>query len=220
MRRSLLRAAAGALAGLAILSAAAPVALDELSLPARLRSTLLIVDQHPPGTVRSSGGAVLPGGAGTRPGHGQMQDRSAFLSFTIRRWSTDEENAALLEAFKSGGTDAVVTAMEKDNVGELAFDNELRWPIRSATTWMTGKAQIVRLATTGRILARGTGLPDSRQLVNIIELTLRRGERYGDGTLVTAMEVAFEAPGRIIPETLDIDTGTQLLGNVERLPAP
>lgn len=220
MRRSPLLAVAAAVAGLAAPAAGAPAGFDELSLPARLRSTLMIVNALPPGTVQASGGGTPIGNLlavqpTTGANAGRIADRTAFLSFTIRRWSTDEEHAALEEAFSNGGTYALAAALDRFKVGELRFDNELRWPIRSATTWRTEQGQRLRLVTTGRLFVDGSPA-DSNQLINIVDLALPRGEKYGEGTLVTATEIEFETPGRMIPVTLALGTGTQRISNVER----
>ena len=69
--------------------------------------------------------------------------------------------------------------------------------------------------TTGRLFVDGSPA-DSNPLINIVDLALPRDEKYGEGTLVTATGIEFETPGRMIPVTLALGTGTQRISNVER----
>jgi hypothetical protein len=224
--------------------AAGPV---ELTLPAAYRATLMILDQQPPGTVKisgmadGSGGGVAIGdgtaiGTGTTGGApssapnavgtfpnpakgGRSTTNSAFLSMKLLRLSTDDENLKQSAALKSGGTLALVAELEKSDVGELQLDSDMAWTIRSATTWTTSVERVVRLVTTGRLFApkRGTSA-DASPTVNIVELRLKTGERYGEGTLVSATGVDLPEPGRMVARTLVIDSGTQRLTNVEPRP--
>ncbi|HET8948011.1 MAG TPA: hypothetical protein VFQ07_13615 [Candidatus Polarisedimenticolia bacterium] len=174
------------------------------------------------GTTGSSGVAPVPNAVGTFPNPakgGRPTGNSAFLSMTLRRLSTDDENLKQAAALKSGGTSALVAELAKTDVGELQLDAEMPWTIRSATTWTTAEERVVRLMTTGRLLTpqRGTP-PDASPIVNIVEFRLRPGERYGAGSLVSATQVDFPEPGRIVPRTLVIGSGTQRLTNVEPRP--
>jgi hypothetical protein len=151
---------------------------------------------------------------------GVLTSDAAFVSIVIRRWSTEEEIAAFEQTLLVGGGSALVKQMEKKAIGDLQFDTELRWPIRYAKTWMTPIGQVVRIAVVGRILAWDTGgLPDASPVVNIVELSLPRGEPSGTGTLVSATKVAFEEDGRMTPVTEAMNSTTQSLHDVERVPA-
>jgi len=219
-------------AGVTALLAGSPLVQDDLTLPARFRCAVMILNAQPPGTVKVEigGGAVgtgsgegvlirtpppavaLPPASGTQP-----TGTSAMLAITIDRWSTEDEQAALVQTLKSGGAYGLVTGMEKMTVGYLQVNADLRLPIRLSSTWMTDKGRVVRLATNGPIVyprsasrTLGTDYP-----IGIVEFTLPPAGR-GEGTLVAATRAAFDEQGRIMPVSLAMDTGTQRLTNVER----
>jgi hypothetical protein len=211
--------------------AAAPGTLDELSLPARLRGTMRLVHAAPMTERRArTDGAVgqmlgIPPGSGnpSRISEGQagvLKTDAAFVSILIRRWNTDEELGEFEQTLLAGGSTALVKQMGKRPAGELRFDTELRWPIAYATTWMTPTGQFVRFAVIGRILTWDEGLlPDASPIVNIVEISLPRGQFTGTGTLVTAAKVGFEAPGRMVMVIEAQGSMMQSIGNVEREPA-
>jgi hypothetical protein len=174
------------------------------------------------GTTNGAGGAPAPNSVGTFPNPGKGGrpiGNSAYLSMTLRRFTTDDESLKPAAALTAGGTSSLVAELEKSNVGALQLDNELPWVIRSATTWTTSSDRVVRLITTGRLFTPKPGAgPDASPIVNIVEFHLKPGERYGEGTLVSAVRVDFAEPGRIVPVTLVLDSGTQRLTNVEPRP--
>jgi hypothetical protein len=237
-----------ATAGLTLLAAKTPVVPADLTLPATFRATMMILDQQPKGTVKvsgagegSDGGVVVIGDGGTTVGvgsngvatpsssvgtfpapakGGRPIGNSAFVSITLRRLSTDDENLKHAASQRTGGISALIGELEKSDLGQIRLDTEIPWRIRAAATWAGPEGQVVRFVTTGRLFApkQGAG-PDASPIVNIVEFRLAPGERYGEGTLVSATQVDFPEPGRIVPRTLVIGSGTQRLTNVERTSA-
>ena len=203
------------------------------TLPARFQAMLMVLNGKGPWSVSvetsgvatgSAPGAVpfaaapTAGGTPSSASGSPLKYNSAMLSIMIERWSTDDEQAALGQALKTGGTRALVARLEKTTVGYLQVDSDLRWPIRMAATWTNGSGRVVSLATNGPIvLPASTGKSLSRSYpIGIIDLTLPPDGR-GEGTLVAAMRVVFDDHGRIVPTVAPVGTGVQRLTNVERV---
>lgn len=212
------------------LPAAQPAGLDELSLPARLRATMKLVharvlsDREKRATdevMRNLGVRPPPSDGRTAEAQGGVLTRdSAFVSIVIRRWSSEEELGEFEQTLIVGGGSALVKQMEKKAVGDLQFDTELRWPVVYAKTWMTPVGQQVQIAVVGRLLAWDAGgLPDGSAVINIVDLSLPRGQPSGTGSLVSAGKVAFEESGRMVAVVEVMGSMTQSLNNVEREPA-
>jgi len=211
--------------------APAPATLDELALPARLRGTMKLVHAAPMTERRArTEGAVgqmlgLPPGPGnpSRTAEGQggvLKSDAAFVSVLIRRWNSDEELGEFQQTLLAGGSTALVRQMTKRPIGDLRFDTELRWPIIYATTRVTEVGQFVVFAVVGRILTWDEGLlPDASPIVNIVEISLPRGQFTGTGMLVTASKVGFEAGGRMVVVTEAQGSMTQNIASVELEPA-
>jgi len=211
-------------------SAAAPPGLDELSLPARLRATIHLVHATVK-TKRDSQGETevgrmlgLPPKSGgpariAEPQAGKLKGDTAFVSIVIRRWNTDEELAGFEQALAASGGAALVKQMEKHVLGDFQFDTELRFPIRYAKTWMTPVGQVVRFAVVGRLFDWDSGiLPDAAPVINIVEISLPRGQPSGTGTLVCASQVVFQEDGRMEMTAETMGSTTQSLSTVEREP--
>ena len=210
--------------------AAAPGTLDELSLPARLRGTMRLLHAAPmterraatDGAVGSMLGLPPRSGSPSRTAEGQagvLTGDAAFVSILIKRWNTEEELGEFEQTLLAGGTTSLVRQMQKRPVGELRFDTELRWPIAYATTWMTPVGQFVRFGVVGRILTWDEGiLPDASPIVNIVDISLPRGQFTGNGTLVTAWKVGFEERGRMKMVVEAQGSMMQTILNVEREP--
>jgi hypothetical protein len=213
--------------GIGAALAAGPPAVGDLTLPAQFRSMVMVLDAHPPGTVTvemagAAAGTGPGGAAGVAPSGRSSAPRgnSAFLTITIDRWSTEEEQASFVQALKSGGTLGLVSEMEKSTVGYLQIDSDLRWPIRLASTWKSFEGRVVRLATNGPILfgPSASRLPAREYPIGIVEFTLPDGER-SQGTLVAATRAEFDDRGRISATVMPVGTGVQRLTNVERADA-
>jgi len=203
-----------------------------LTLPARFQSMLMILDSRTPGTVTIGTSGVgtgsepgaIPSGVPSPTAHpssaagSPLKYNSAFLSIVLDRWSTDDEQAALLQAHKSGGVYALVSRMERMTVGYLQINSDLRWPIRMATTWTNGSGRVISLATNGPIVIPPATRKSISQSypIGIIELTLPPDGR-GEGTLVAATRAEFDDRGRIVPTVTPVGTGVQRLTNVERV---
>ncbi|HEV8120380.1 MAG TPA: hypothetical protein VGQ67_05255 [Candidatus Polarisedimenticolia bacterium] len=206
------------------LFAAPPAPPEELSLPASLRAEMTIVngDVDPrSGATREAVGNLLGMTTTDRAKPWvQFPTTSAIVSITIRRWTLEDEQDALRAAVESGALPAVLKAMKQlPTLGDVHVNSQ-RVPIRAAATWMTEHTQRVRLVFGSRLV---TTNPDpfsqSSQGLDILDLSLPHGERYGTGSLVTATKVKFEKPGLISPVAFAIDSAEQPLTHVERQPA-
>jgi len=211
-----------ALHGLFAAPAAPP---EELSLPAYLRAEMTIVNAEVDprtGATRTAVGDML---GVTKPKTPttpwvQFPTGSAMVSITIRRWTLEDEQEALRAANESGGLAAMIKAMKKlPTMGDVHI-NAGRVPIRAAATWMTEHTQRIRLIVSSRLV---TTNPDpfaqSGRALDILDLSLPHGQRYGTGSLVTATKVEFEEAGLFSPVVYAVDSATQPLTQVERLPA-
>jgi hypothetical protein len=209
--------------------AAPPAAPEELSLPARLRAQMTIVNGEVDSRTeagRRAVGEML--GLKKPPGVGitGMEPRvkfptgSAQVTIEIRRWTLEEEDDALHAAIDSGGVPAVIKATKKlTTLGDVHVGAE-RLPIRAASTWMTDSAQHIRLVFSSRLVTTNADpMAQTTRALDILDLTLPHGEPYGTGSLVTATQVEYKKPGLIEPVSFAIDCATQPLDKVERLPA-
>ena len=193
-------------------------------MPARLKAEMTIVN----GEVdpRTAAGRTAVGDAlgmtkkplPTTP-RVQFPTTSAMVSIVIRRWSLEEEQDALRAANASGGLAAVVKTMKGlPTLGDVHINAE-RVPIRAAMTWMTEHTQRIRLIVTSRLV---TTNPDpfaqTGRALDILDLSLPHGERYGSGSLVTAVKVEDATPGLFAPVVFAVDSATQPLSKVERQP--
>lgn len=146
----------------------------------------------------------------------------ARLRATVERWTTDEERKVLATALAEKGTDGLVAAMEEITVGYLQVDQSLRWPIRTAATWTTDKGRMVRFATN-RPVFMAESMRGTRSLdypIGVIEFLLPP-EGPGEGALLAATKVQFDASGRIEVTSTPHNTGPQKLTNVRiEVPKP
>ena len=205
---------------------AAPAAPpEELLMPARLRGQMTIVNGDPDERTKRTRTAVgdalgmNPGVPGRTEPMVQFPTTSAQVSITIRRWSLEEEQDALRAAIESGSVAKVMKEMKGlPTLGDISVGGE-RTSIRAALTWMTEHAQRIRLVVTARLV---TTNPDpfaqTGRALDIVDLSFPFGQQYGSGTLVTATKVGPETPGLIAPVVLAVDSATQPISQVERLP--
>ncbi len=207
---------------------APPAPPEELSLPASLRGEITIVNADVDSRTeagRTAVGEML--GLKKPPGVGitgttpwvKFPTGSALVTITIRRWSLEEEKDALHAAIDSGGVPAVIKATKNlKTLGDVHIGGE-RLPIRAATTWMTENVQRIRLVFSSRLInTNADPMAQTTRALDILDLTLPRGEQYGTGSLVTATQVESKDPGLIEAVTYAIDSATQPIGKVERLP--
>jgi hypothetical protein len=165
-----------------------------------------VVEPFPAVPIRYIGNVMYMGTAGS----GIIR-----LRVTVERWTTNDDRKKMVEALKSGGTDAVVSVMEKMNAGYLQLDNNLRWPVRTAAIWKVGADYKLRFATD-RPIYWGEVAQSTRSLdypIGIIELTLP-AEGKGEGTLIAATQAGFDDEGRLEVRSLPTNTGPQRVTNV------
>jgi hypothetical protein len=211
---------AAALDGLLAVPPAPP---EELSLPARLQGQMTIVNAEPDARTAAAQKAVgdmfrLTPPTSAKPWV-QFPTTSAMVTITIRRFSLEEEVDALHAAIESGGVAAVIKATKNlKTLGDAHVGGE-RFPIRAATTWMTEHAQHIRLVFSSRLVTTNPELfAQADRALDILDLTLPHGERYGTGSLVTATKVEYEEQGLVSAVTFAIESATQPIDKVERLP--
>ena len=191
-----------------------------MSQPSRIAITILIISfvaslsavslaQEPAPQAERFTGTVMVLNA---PATGAL-----YMKITIERWTTDEERKKLAEVLKSGGPDAFADAMEKmEPAGYIQIDNNLRWPIRSAASWKTEKGRMVRFATDRPInIAETQYSTRSRDYpIGVIQLLLPP-EGKGEGALLAATQVQFDAEGRLEVKSLPTNMGPQKVINVQ-----
>ena len=129
---TLLASAAGALA--------ADPPSDAATAPAASAAAVTPAPTAPPETpLRFSGISVNLGGPGPAT--------SVRVKININRWSTPDERGALAAALKEKGTQGLVDAMTKLDVGTIQIGNQLGWTLRLASTGLTPKGRVVRVVT-------------------------------------------------------------------------
>lgn len=147
---------------------------------------------------------------------GPATGRTGRLIMTVERWTTDEERAQLFQALQDGGSDALLKAMRKMNVGYVRTTNTLRYRLNIATSVQTEKGRRIRLVTERPILwAEVSGMsPRSRDYeFGIIEFTLDENGK-GEGDVIPTAKVTINKDGQIEVETLGI--GPQKILNVKK----
>ncbi len=139
----------------------------------------------------------------------------AQIRITIERWTTEEERKKLAEAIGSAGTDALVKAMDGMKVGYVQIENNLRWPVRVASSWTTDKGRLLRFATNRPIdfveswdSTRSVDYP-----IGVVQLLLPP-EGTGEGALLVATQVKFDADGRLVVKSLPLNMGPQQIVDV------
>lgn len=213
------------LATVGVLPAEPQAPPEELSLPARLHAELTIVgvEEDP----RTKAGRTAVGGLVglIRPYDPmkpwvQFPTTSAQLTIEIRRWTLEEEQDALRAAIASGGVPAVIKATKNlKTLGAVHVGGE-GVAIRAASTWITDDAQRIRLVFSSRLVTENQGpFAQTTRALDILDLRLPHGGKYGSGTLITATKVEYKEPGLIEPVTFAMDSVTQPIDKVERIAA-
>ena len=140
---------------------------------------------------------------------------TARLRIVIERWTTDQERTTFVEALKSGGTDGLTKAMTEVEVGYLQVNNNLRWPLSTAATWMGAKGRMIRVATSRPIYFQEAA-NNTRSMdypIGFIEFSVP-AEGPGEGQLVAAIRASFDDQGRLQVQSTPQNTGPQKVGNV------
>ena len=138
------------------------------------------------------------------------------LRMTIDRWSTVAERKKLFEALQAKGTPGLVEAMEDIEMGYFQVEDNVRWPIRVATTWKAGNDTMVRLATN-RPISISEGMNSTRSLdypIGFVEFKLPPDGKNGEGKLLAAVSAQFDKDGKLEVKSLPSNTGPQQVHNV------
>jgi hypothetical protein len=111
----------------------------------------------------------------------------------------------------------LVEEMVKLDVGHLQVDNNLRWTIRTASTWQTEEGQHFRIATNRpiRFGEYWRGLKTYDYPIGILEFVLPP-EGKGEGSLMVATKILFNKKGQIEIRSLPKNTSPERLTNVVR----
>ncbi len=140
------------------------------------------------------------------------------VKITVERWSTPDEKAALAAALKDKGTEGLVDAMSKLDVGTIQVGNRLGWTLRLASTGVTPKGRLVRVVTDRPIAfvevrdaARSMDYP-----IGIVEFTLPEGGGEGQGALLLACKAKFDENGQLVLESLPGNTGPQPFNKIKQ----
>ena len=164
-------------------------------LPERFAGTLMVMAGRPTGVVR--------------------------IAITIEKWTTDEERKRMLTALEQKQTDGLVREMEEYNVGYLQIDQKLRYPIRTAATWMSPKGRMVRIATA-RPISFAEDMTGFRSLdypFGVVEFLLPSDGSPGEGTLIAATQIRFNEEGRIEVKSMPQNVAPQQVTNLVPEPA-
>jgi len=142
---------------------------------------------------------------------------TARVRFTIERWTTDEERGTFLRALESGGVDGLVAAMDKVTVGYLQVNDNLRYPIRVASSWPTSRGRSYRLATNRAIeFAEFQGGYRSIDYpIGFVEFSMP-AQGTGEGQLLAATKVRFNEQRQLEVTSLPQNTGPQKLMNIRQ----
>jgi hypothetical protein len=190
IRKLNLRFAAVIVAG-AILTGVMPiVAQEEETLPVRFGGTIIAT-----GTVASG---------------------ITRVTITVEKWSSDEDRQALYVALRDGGTDGLVKAMDRMDVGYIQINNSLGYRLRSASSWQTEEGRFIRVATD-RPIAFGETWKGTRSMdypIGVAEFLLPP-EGPGEGSLLAATQVSINEDGRLEVKSLPNNTGPHKLANME-----
>jgi hypothetical protein len=149
--------------------------------------------------------------------HATPKTGSFRIRFNVEKWTTDDEKITLAKALKEGGADRLVEEMGKLSAGTLVVDDNLRFTIRTATTWQSPKGQHFRLATNRpiRFGEYWRNLNTRLYPFGIVEFVLPPGVE-GSGSLLVAAAAVFNEKGQIEIRSLPENTGPQMLTNVVR----
>jgi hypothetical protein len=164
-------------------------------LPERFAGTLMVMAGRPTGVAR--------------------------IAVTIEKWTTDEERKRMLTALEQKQTDGLVREMEEHNVGYIQIDEKLRYPIRTAATWMSPKGRMVRVATARPISFAEdmTGFRSLDYTIGVVEFVLPSDGSPGEGTLLAATQILFNEEGRLEVKSMPQSVAPQKVTNLVAEPA-
>jgi hypothetical protein len=142
------------------------------------------------------------------PGGGTFQ-----IKVVVDQWTSVEERQRLLEVFKAGGSEALMTELRKQKAGYIVPPSFSRWPsweIDVASLIETEDGTIVRVFTERPIIF-GEAYYNTRSKdyeFGIVELKLDKDGK-GEGTTIPAVKLSLDEQGNIVVESLPSNTGPQ-----------
>jgi hypothetical protein len=139
---------------------------------------------------------------GTSTQLGQMVN----IDLRIREYSTDEDQAVLLEAFKTNGSEGLVNALERMSAkGRIAITGTLGFDVNYIRELkMEDGSRKIRFVTD-RPVSFGEiwGARRSRDFdITMGEIIIRKGRNNSTGTLMPAARVRLNRQGELEIETL------------------
>ena len=177
--------------------------------------------RHHPGTFRLavlaafSLVAFLPGHSQDKPkpeviqasARGEMRGAGNFVSITINieSYSTPEDQKTLIDAFQSGGHDALVDALKKmKSRGRVSITGQLGYQIAYIRSFPNQNGRTVRLITDRPVQA-GEALNSGRSLnydLSGIQINLAKDKKKSEGYLVLAGKFLLDKNNQITFESL------------------
>jgi len=139
---------------------------------------------------------------GARPG-----PNTGFLIAHIDRYTTDEELARWIEAFRQGGQGALVSVWQKEEpqVGRVRFAETLGRDLRVVRSRPTEKGRRIVLVTDRPLAAPEVmrGLRTEDYPIAWIDVEVD-AEGKGEGTLVAAAQLSVDDQGQLVVESFGI----------------
>jgi len=141
------------------------------------------------------------------------------LTMNIDEWTPVEDRQRVLVALKEGGEDAALKELEKMKAGYVIpppFAQQPSWKVALATKVETATGTVVRVVTD-RPIAFFEAYENTRSRdyrFGVAEFKLDENGT-GEGVVIPAARVEFDAEGKLIIETLPHSTGPQKLIGVK-----
>jgi len=134
--------------------------------------------------------------------------KSGKICITVERWSTPEERAALVTAFKNGGQDEMLKLLKQmPKAGFLNMPDTMAYDLRYAYRFPAENGGTTVILGTDRRITSPEVWDQNRALdypFELIELRLNaKGE--GDGTLSWATKMFVNKDGNVVLESYGTD---------------
>jgi len=120
------------------------------------------------------------------------------LTISVHSWTTDQEAQAFGAAFKSGGNNALRTAMIKASAGYVSVTGSMGWPLNFARSIPNGTGQTIVVAAD-RPLGMGnvaSGSATTEFPFGVIVLNIGANGK-GTGQLIQQAKLEIDATGKL-----------------------
>jgi hypothetical protein len=143
--------------------------------------------------------------------------KSGQVFITVERWSTPEERNQLIEAFKTGGQDALFKVLTKlPKVGYIRVPQTTAWNLHYAYQWPQDDGGRIIVIATDRKVGMREAASSYRSMdypFELIQMKLDK-EGRGEGKLSFATKIALSKDGTRI-ELENYGTTPAMLKNIE-----